>query len=135
MASRLLSVSDSGGACGLHLAMALPEIKRAEATRDLRDFCEHRVSLAYRDQIRYTFEFRGNDVTLFERRPPWDGRGGEWTRLAIARFRYEPKVNGWSVSWQRANGRWLPCDWIGIKPRFGDALDEVKRDDHGTFFG
>ncbi len=116
--------------------MALPEIKRAEAERDLRKYCaENPRRPEYRDQIRYTFKFRGNDVTLFEERPPWDGRGTEWTKMSIARFRYEPECNGWSVSWQRANGRWLYCDWIGETARFGEALDEVIRDVHGTFFG
>lgn len=108
------------------------EIKRAEATRDLTKWCsEH----GYPDQIRYTFGFRGNDVTLFEERPPWDGKGTTWSRLPIARFRYEPDANGWSVSWQRANGRWLTCDWIGTPARFSEALAEVERDPHGTFFG
>lgn len=86
--------------------MALPEIKRAEAERDLKKFCAEFVPPAYRDQIRHTYKIRGNDITLIEERPPWDGIGTEWTKLPIARFRYEPDCNGWSVSWQRANGRW-----------------------------
>ena len=115
--------------------MALPEIKRAEAERDLRKYCAETPPPEIRNEIRYTYKFRGNDVTLFEERPPWDGRGTEWTKLAIARFRYEPECNGWSVSWQRANKRWLYCDWIGETARFGEALAEVQRDPYGTFFG
>jgi hypothetical protein len=115
--------------------MALPEIKRAEAERDLKKFCAEHVPPEYRDQIRHTYKIRGNDITLIERRPPWNRIGTEWTKLPIARFRYEPECNGWSVSWQRANGRWLYCDWIGETARFGEALEEVKRDPHGTFFG
>lgn len=112
--------------------MALLEIKRAEAERDLRKWCSERK---FRDQIRYTYRFRGNDVTLIEERPPWDGRDGPWSQLPVARFRYEPETNGWSVSWQRANKRWLACDWIGTTARFSAALAEVERDPHGTFFG
>ncbi len=104
--------------------MALLEIKRAEAERDLKKFCAERVPAEYRDQIRYTYKIRGNDITLIEERPPWDGVGIEWTKLPIARFRYEPKCNGWSVSWQRANGRWLYCEWIGETARFSEALAE-----------
>ena len=115
--------------------MALPEIKRAEAERDLKKFCATRVPVEHRDQIRYTYRIRGNDVTLVEERPPWDGRGTVWTQMPIARFRYRSEGNAWSVSWQRANGRWLYCDWIGEKARFGDALTEVERDVHATFFG
>jgi len=115
--------------------MALPEIKRAEAERDLRSFCEQRVPPHIRSQLRYAFAFRGNDATLFEERPPWHGRGTDWTRMAIARFRYEPDVNAWSLWWQRANGRWLLCEWFGVNPRFLEALKEVERDPHGTFFG
>lgn len=115
--------------------MALPEIKRAEAERDLKKFCAGHVPPEYRSQIRHTYKIRGNDITLIEERPPWNGVGTEWTKLPIARFRYEHDCNGWSVSWQRANGRWLYCDWIGETARFGEALAAVKRDDHGTFFG
>jgi len=115
--------------------MALPEIKRAEAEHDLRKFCKERIPVEYQDKIRYTYKIRGNDFTLVEERPPWDGRGTEWTKMPIARIRYEPECNGWSVCWQRANGRWLFCDWIGKPARFGDALAEVVRDVHATFFG
>ena len=115
--------------------MALPEIKRAEAERDLKKYCAENPPAEYRDQIRYTFKFRGNDVTLFEERPPWRGPSTEWTKTTIARFRYEPDCNGWSVSWQRHNGRWLYCEWIGETARFSEALAEVERDHYGTFFG
>jgi len=115
--------------------MALPEIKRDEAERDLRRFCKERVPVEHQDAIRYTYTIRGNDFTLVEERPPWDGSGTEWTQLPIARFRYESECNGWSVSWRRANGRWLVCDWIGTPARFRDALAEVERDAHATFFG
>ena len=115
--------------------MALLEIKRAEAERDLKKYCAERVPAEYRDQIRYTYKIRGNDIALIEERPPWDGVGIEWTKLSIARFRYEPECNGWSVSWQRANGRWLYCEWIGETARFSEALAEVERDVYGTFFG
>ena len=115
--------------------MALLEIKRAEAERDLKKFCADFVPPEYQDQIRHSYRIRGNDITLFEERPPWDAVGEEWTKRAIARFRYEPDCNGWSVSWQRANGRWLYCDWIGETARFAEALAEVKRDVQGTFWG
>ena len=115
--------------------MALPEIKRAEAERDLRRYGAENPPEEARDQIRYTFTFRGNDVTLFEERPPWRGPRTEWTRLPVARFRYEPQSNGWSVSWRRANGRWLECDWLGTQARFGTQLAAVQRNDRCVFFG
>jgi hypothetical protein len=115
--------------------MALPEIKRAEAERDLKKFCSEFVPPDYRNQIRHTYKIRGNDITLIEERPPWNGVGTEWTRMPIARFRYEPDCNGWSVSWQRANGRWLYCDWLGESARFGEILAAVERNDHAVFFG
>ncbi|RKZ92616.1 MAG: hypothetical protein DRQ40_08550 [Gammaproteobacteria bacterium] len=115
--------------------MALLEIKRAEAERDLKKYCANRVPARIADKLRYAYRFRGNDVTLFEERPPWDGVGEKWSQMPVARFRYEPEENKWSVSWQRANGRWLFCDWIGKKARFCEALDEVTKDRHCTFFG
>jgi hypothetical protein len=115
--------------------MALPEIKRDEAERDLKKFCAHFVPPEYRNQIRHTYKVRGNDITLIEERPPWNGVGTEWRKLPIARFRYEPDCDGWSVSWQRANGRWLYCDWVGERARFGEVLAAVERNDHDVFFG
>ena len=115
--------------------MAMPEIKRGEAERDLKDFCKTFVPAEYSNELRYSHRFRGNDVTLFEERPPWRKDMTGWSQVTVARFRSEHDCNGWSVCWQRANGRWLPCDWIGETARFGEALEEVKRDRHGTFFG
>jgi len=93
--------------------MALPEIKRAEANRDLEKYCADNPLPEFRDQIRYTYTFRGNDVTLFEERPPWDGKGFEWTKVSVARFRYEPRMQ-WLVRFMAAR-EWamalLRLDW------------------------
>ena len=112
--------------------MALIEIKRAEAEMELRKWC---ADHEYPGEIRYRYSIRSNDVTLVEERPPWDGRGEEWTQLPVARFRFDPDANGWTVSWLRQNRRWAPCDWIGAPARFRDALAEVEADRHATFFG
>ncbi len=115
--------------------MPMPEIKRAEADKTLSSFCETRVPPRIQSKLRYIYKFRGNDVTLFEERPLWAGRGGKWTQVSVAKFRCDPDSMKWSLYWQRGNGRWLKCDWFLPKVRFSAALKEVERDALCVFFG
>ncbi len=115
--------------------MTLPDEKRSEADRDLKRFCMNLVPPEYRNQLRFSYRFRGNDVTLFRESPTAGNSTTEWATEPVARFRYDTVGERWSVSWQRTKRRWLYCDWIGQKERFSEVLAGVERDAYGTFFG
>lgn len=110
------------------------DLELARAARQLDTFCASHVPAQARDQIRLESTWRGRVATLIERRPPWDGRGGEWTSQPIARFRHEAADGTWRVYWQRASGRWLEVEELRAAT-FAAALRSVADDHSGVFWG
>jgi len=114
----------------------LPWDVRTRAELDLRQYCEKRVPDRVRHQVRLEFEIRGLNVTLVERRVPWRPRSSDepWTRLAVARFRYDPDSACWALDWRDRNERWHPYD---RKPTaaLGELLAEVDADPTAIFWG
>lgn len=106
----------------------------ARAARELDTFCAWHIPARARHQIRLESMWRGRVATLVERRPPWDGRGTEWTSRPIARFRHDPALGKWRVYWQRANGRWLEVEELR-STAFAAALRGVADDRSGVFWG
>ena len=117
--------------------MALPELVRQRAAGDLDTFCEKRDAGVPHGQMRLEYEFRGDAVTLIERRVPWQpGMEGEpWTRMPIARFRYEEKIERWTLFWPDRNTRWHIDDGIGPAPDLAPLLLQVDRDPTGIYWG
>jgi hypothetical protein len=97
-------------------------------------FCD-RVPPHARDQIVYEYRFRGNAVTVYERRPPWRGGEGEWSKIPVARFKYDPEDQTWTLQCADRNSRWHVYRGFERVRRFQDLVDEVNRDRTGIFFG
>jgi hypothetical protein len=78
---------------------ALPETVRSDAAKELDAFCEMRDAGVVRDHMRLEYEFRGKAVTLVERRIPLNSarEGDPWTRMPIARFRYDSTSGRWTL--------------------------------------
>lgn len=114
--------------------MAIPDIERKRVEKALDEFCD-RVPLRARDQLAYEYKFRGNAVAVYERRPPWDGRGREWTSHSVAKFNYDPKKQNWTLQWADRNSRWHNYEGYEGVRQFQDLVDEVNRDPTGIFFG
>jgi hypothetical protein len=66
----------------------------------IRRFCEGRVPVRARHQVRLEVEVGGSAVTIIERRAPWSPEvGPEWSRLPIARLRFSPSRGEWALFW------------------------------------
>jgi len=100
----------------------------------LREFCDDRVPPHAREQVQLDFHFDRNSVTLVERRPPWDGRGG-WTESNIAKFRYFVGRREWRLYCRSRNGRWRQYPLLGAAARFETLLSEVDEDPICIFWG
>jgi len=114
--------------------MPLTSDQRERVQGLLGEFCEKRVPPQHRAKVRYGYVIRGSSVTLNEYRPSL-ARSGVWTECAVAKFSFDRTAGEWSVFWQRANGRWQPCDWRRPAKRFATVLAEVVADAYGVFFG
>ena len=114
--------------------MALSETVRHKVESLLRSFCEKRVPLEVRDQVRLTYAFRGTSVTLYEDRVGWKDPT-KWTHMPIAQFRFNGKKAQWSLYCADRNSRWH--EYLDIDPtsRLDVLLQEVDKDPTGIFFG
>lgn len=93
--------------------MSLPILTRHLIQTKLTAYCAGKLPPEQRDQIRLEIEFDGENVTLSESRPHIR-QAGVWTRLPVARFRfnlasgtwtlYRPKL-GQSETWQIYPGK------------------------------
>lgn len=117
--------------------MALPKKARSEAEEDLRHFCERRVAVLARDQVRLEYEFRGDAATLVERRVPWHPalQDAPWTRMPVAQFRYDRENGHWTLHWPDRNTRWHEDDGVEPSHTLKPLLAEVDEDPTGIYWG
>lgn len=79
--------------------MAIPENDLLQ----IGEWCQCQVPAKYLDQMRVECEATDRHVTIFESRPPWDGRGEEWIQWPVARLRYTGTTGLWSLYWRDRN--------------------------------
>ena len=113
--------------------MALPEFTRALTEKRLTDFCNAKVPVHVRGQLRIAFEIKGNDVTIIEERAPWRQGMTGWTRMPIAKLKYAENTNKWKLYCADRNGKWHHYKdmVLGIE----EALEEIDTDSTGIFWG
>ena len=114
--------------------MALSEFERKRIEKIFTDYCEDKVPSHLRDQIRVEFQIRGDDVKLFESRPPWRG-GGDWISSKIARFKKDQKTGTWLLYWADRNGKWREYPPLPFHAKIEKLLAEVEKNENGAFWG
>jgi hypothetical protein len=114
--------------------MAIPELERKRAGACLDTFCD-RVPPEIRKELSYHWKVRGNQITLFERRPTWCGQPGEHTDLSFARFQFDPETHEWMLKWSDRNGRFHPYEGFECVREFQRLIEEVESDPTGIFLG
>jgi len=101
----------------------LPEIDRRRVSKLLASF-DARVPARVRDKVRYGHSFRGNSVTLFERRPRYNNPS-VWGQLAVAQFRRNARTGLWSLHCCTQNGRWHLYEGAAPTRKLASLLAEV----------
>jgi hypothetical protein len=114
--------------------MAIPQLELARVRKRLDAFCE-RVPPPVRDKVSHLWRVRGNQITLFERRPAWRGPPGVVTDRAFARFQFDPPTHVWMLKWRDRNGRFHPHEGFEAVRSFDALVDEVEADPTGIFLG
>jgi hypothetical protein len=116
--------------------MALPPDVRDAAVARVRRYCEERVPLESRSQMRLEHSVRGNAITIVERRPPWsEVVGPEWTSMKIAQLRYDARDRRWTLYCADRNDRWWPYDFAEPSSDIDDLLSALDEDPSGIFWG
>lgn len=98
-------------------------------------WCLQKVPPQLKNKIDYDYEVEGQAVTLFEVRPLWRGQPNERTRSAFAKFRYIKTGKVWNIYWMRHNGKWDLYVPASKACTIEEALDIIRFDTYGCFFG
>ena len=115
------------------MAFSEIELKRIDAT--LGDLCRRSSPPEHADELRFVYDIDGHAVSIFEERPPWDGRPGAWTRHGVARFRYFRSRREWQLNWMRADLKWHVFEPEPPTPNLARLVDVVDQNRYGAFFG
>lgn len=84
------------------------------------------------DRVKNTVEKTRGGYVLVERRPPWDGSPGDWTRLQVAKIIYNKSRGCWKLYWMRASGTW---NLFGECASLDKVIEVIKSDSRGCFWG
>jgi len=116
--------------------MAIPDPERTVATEQIDAFCQSRIPVELHDKVRLEHTVRGDAITIVERRPPWRaGLGPEWTSSDIARLRFDPESQLWSLDWKDSSDRWHPYEGVPPSADVAPLLAEIDADPTGIFWG
>jgi hypothetical protein len=114
--------------------MAFTELELAHIKRTVGDLCSRRIPPERRSQLSLDYRVSGHDVTVFERRPHWDGSPG-FTEEAVAKLKFTRRTGKWRLLWQRANMKWYAYTPDSPCVSLADFVDEIDADPWGCFFG
>ena len=110
--------------------MSLPETELFRVTKLFTKYCEQRIPLHARDQIKLFYNITGNKVILMESRPVWDDPT-KWTEMPIAQFEYSATTKIWSLYGYNRNDKRLPYS----KGTLEKLIQELDKDKTGIFWG
>ena len=115
---------------------ALPELTRRHAEQVLGAFCEARVPLHVRSEVRLAIDVHGNIVTVVEERAPWKPEyGPEWTRNPIAQFRFDADGQHWTLYWRDRHTRWHLFEEAAPRRDIETLVRVLVDDPIGIFWG
>ena len=114
--------------------MSLSAFQRKHVTRLLTAYCDHKVHLDVRHQLRLGFRVGESDIVLYEERPR-SQRSTDWIEEPVAKFRYVASQREWRLYCQHRDLEWHEYQGLGGAPDFDSLLVEVEDDPTGIFWG
>ncbi|MFH1079237.1 MAG: DUF3024 domain-containing protein [Pseudomonadota bacterium] len=114
--------------------MPLTEFTKKLIETRLFEYCERRIPIHARDQVKLIYKITGNNVTLIETRPYYMNPS-VWTETPIAQFRFNHETKKWTLYWMDRNSRWHLDELVKPSIHFEDILKELDRDATGIFWG
>jgi hypothetical protein len=67
--------------------------------------CRRHSPPQYQNELRFTYEVHRHDVSVWEVRPAYK-RPGEWTKMGVAKFKYDRTKKTWKLYWMRQDMKW-----------------------------
>jgi len=114
--------------------MPLPEFTKKLIETKLTEYCERRIPLHIRDQVKLIYKITGYKVNLVETRPYYKDPS-VWTETPIAQFRFDRETQKWTLYCADRNSQWHLYDLIKPSADFDDMLKALDNDKTGIFWG
>ncbi|BCR05534.1 hypothetical protein DESUT3_26030 [Desulfuromonas versatilis] len=114
--------------------MPLPPLVKQLVEKKLSAYCQKKIPNHLHNEIRLSFKFRGNTITLFESRPAFR-MPEKWVEISVAQFRYDTEENLWALYCADRNSRWHPDMNIDPVKNFDRLLQEIDQDSTGIYWG
>jgi hypothetical protein len=114
--------------------MPLPEFTIRLVETKLTEYCDQKIPINVRDQVKLIHKITGNKVTLIETRPFYC-EPSTWTETPIAQFRFDNETKKWALYSMDGNSKWHLYDMVKSSADFEDMLKELDRDPTRIFWG
>jgi hypothetical protein len=111
--------------------MPFDEITKKRIDRIFGTYTETKIPKHLRNQIRLSYNVRGNNITLLEERPAF--RSEQWIQHEIAQFSLDGMF--WKVYWKDSKNKWHFVDDIMPSEDVEKQLEIVDKDNQGIFWG
>jgi hypothetical protein len=96
-------------------------------------YCAQRSS---HDDYRIEHSIRGANITIVERRPPWNPAfGSEWSSTNVAQLRYDERSRRWTLYSASSDDRWHRYDFVPPATDVAPLLAAIDDDATGIFWG
>ena len=114
--------------------MAFTELELARIRRTVGGLCSRRTRPELKSQLSLEYRVTGHDVTIFERRPNWDGTPG-FTENGVAKLKFTRRTGKWRLLSQRADLKWHAYKAQSARGELPELVSEIDADPWGCFFG
>jgi hypothetical protein len=114
--------------------MPLTEFTKKLIETKLNDYCERKIPIVVRNQVKLAYKIVGYKVNLIEMRP-YHRDPAIWTETPIAQFRFNRDTHEWSVFSIDRNDKWHLYGLIQPSADFDDMLKALDNDKTGIFWG
>ncbi|MDF2670384.1 MAG: hypothetical protein K0R67_2690, partial [Paenibacillus sp.] len=83
----------------------LDEFTMKLVDRLLKNYTIKKIPSEIRNEVKLSYKFRGNTVTLVEERISF--KGDQWVHRDLAQFRLDKDTKQWVVFWKNSKDKWL----------------------------
>ena len=116
--------------------MALSEFETKRYERLISEYVESKRPAAHiRPELDFGYRIHGQSVEIFEIRPVWRGKPGEFMEHPVAKATYVKSRQIWRVYWQRADLKWHSYEPNAEVESLEDFIAVVDADEYCCFYG
>lgn len=109
----------------------MDEFTKIRIIKIMDNYTKNKIPKHLQNQINISYEIRGNNVTLIEKRPAF--QSDQWVKIDIAQFRKDEEQ--WKIYWKDSKGKSHHVDDFKPNKNFEKQLEIVDKDERGMFWG